>query len=72
MKLAFITKGSQNPRGKSKIYFCGHPADYGAPFRQIAEDILETPSRKPTGTKNNISADYPKCSYSSYRLPLLS
>lgn len=44
MKLAFITKGSQNPRGKSKIYFCGHPADYGAPFRQIAEDILGTPN----------------------------
>lgn len=43
-RLEFITKGNQNLKGKSKVYFCAHPKDYGSTFRNIADDILETPN----------------------------
>jgi len=43
-KLRYITNGNQNLQGKSRVYFCGHPSDYGSTLQQIARDILETPN----------------------------
>ena len=43
-RLDFITKGNQNFQRKSKVYFCGHPVDYGYTFKKIAMDILEMPN----------------------------
>lgn len=43
-RLDFITKGNQNLQRKSKVYYCGHPVDYGYTFKKIAKDILEMPN----------------------------
>lgn len=44
MKLSCKTKGNPNTKGKSKIYFCAHPADYAIFLEKFTNDILKTPN----------------------------
>ena len=39
--IVFKTRGNSNPQGKSRVYFCAHPKDYGVFFEEISEDILK-------------------------------
>lgn len=41
MKLIYRTRGGSSPRGKSRVYFTGHPADMSVCFEEVCADILE-------------------------------
>ena len=40
-RLAYLTRGNQNPQDKPKIYFSAHPDDYEKYLRKISDEILE-------------------------------
>ena len=40
MELRYITNGMSSPEGKPRVYFSCHPADFGAAFPMIPEDVL--------------------------------
>ncbi len=40
-KFLYKTRGNSLPKGKTKVYFCCHPEDFGKYFIEISDDILE-------------------------------
>lgn len=40
MNLVFAARGGAAPQGKPKIYFTGHPKDYGLFLKEISADLL--------------------------------
>ena len=38
--LQYKTRGMSNPKGKPRVYFCAHPADFSVYFEEIATQIL--------------------------------
>ena len=41
-KILFRTKGNANPKGKPRVYFTCHPADFDRYFEKVCEDIFKT------------------------------
>jgi len=41
MKLLYKTRGNASPQGKPRVYFTGHPEDFGPYFDEITDDILK-------------------------------
>lgn len=39
--LQYKTRGQMHPQGKTKVYFCCHPADFKFYFEAISDDILK-------------------------------
>ena len=40
MQLQYKTRGMSDPKGKPKVYFSCHPADFEEAFPLISEDLL--------------------------------
>ena len=41
MKLAYITREMDDPRGRPKVFFSCHPADFASAFKLVVEDVLQ-------------------------------
>lgn len=39
--LAYKTRGTENPKGKPKVFFCCHPKDFDTYFEKISAEILK-------------------------------
>ncbi|MBP3633777.1 MAG: tetratricopeptide repeat protein [Oscillospiraceae bacterium] len=62
MALQVKTRGNVSPQGKPRVYFCCHPADFGAFFDAVSDEILAKQNCavwyvEKDGTDENFRAD---------------